>query len=112
MKRQIFEDGKFICNVYDKRDKFNFSVVRLTPRFSNQSDNIGYCTFASQVIRFVRICNNIDGVSVRIIFLFNLFTKLGFDSRKLIRTFRNCIDRHKFKDKFSNIGQILSLISN
>ena len=106
------KDGKFICNVYDKRDKFNFSVVRLTPRFSNQSDNIGYCTFASQVIRFVRICNNIDGVSVRIIFLFNLFTKLGFDSRKLIRTFRNCIDRHKIKDKFSNIGQILSLISN
>ena len=60
--------GKFICSVYDKRDKFKFSVVRLTPRFSNQSDNVGYCTFASQVIRFTRICNNIDGVRVRILF--------------------------------------------
>ena len=36
----IIKDGKFICNVYDKLDKFNCSVVRLTPRFSNQSDNI------------------------------------------------------------------------
>ena len=39
------KDGKYISNVYDKRDKFKFLVVRLTPRFSNQSDNIGYCTF-------------------------------------------------------------------
>ena len=54
--------------VSDKRDKFKFSVVRLTPRFSNQSDNVGYCTFALLVIRFTRICNNIDGVRVRILF--------------------------------------------
>ena len=32
----------FICSDYhDKRDKFKFSVVRLTPRFSNQTDNVG-----------------------------------------------------------------------
>ena len=64
--------------------------------FSNQSDNVGYCTFASQVIRFTRICNNIDGVRVRILFLFNLFVSLGFDPCKLIKTFRNCINHHKF----------------
>ena len=74
-------------------EKYNFSVVRFTPRFNYQSDNISYCTLASQVIRFARICNNIDG-------------------RKLIRTFKNCINRHKFNDKFSNIVHILSLISN
>ena len=50
------KDGMFICSVYDKRDEFKLLVVRLTPRFSNQSDNVGYCTFASQVIRFTRIC--------------------------------------------------------
>ena len=33
--------SKFICSVCDKRDKFKLSVVRLTPRFSNQSDNVG-----------------------------------------------------------------------
>ena len=53
------KDGsKFIFSVYNKRDKFKFSVVRLTPRFSNQSDNVGYCAFASKVIRFTSICNN------------------------------------------------------
>ena len=76
------------------------SVVRLTPRFSHQSDNVGYCTFASQVIRFTRICNNIDGVRVQILFLFNLFVSLGFDPCKLIKTFTNCINRHKFSEKF------------
>ena len=101
------KDGKFICSVYDKRDEFKFSVVRLTPRFSNQSDNVGYCTFASQVIRFTRICNNID----RILFLFNLFVSLGCDPCKLIKTFTNCINRHKFSEKFKTIGHILSPIS-
>ena len=42
------KDGKFIRSVYDKRDKFKFSVVRLTPRLSNNSDSVGYCTFASK----------------------------------------------------------------
>ena len=46
------EDGKFITNVYDKRDKFNILAVRLAPRFSNQSDKIGYCTFTSEIICF------------------------------------------------------------
>ena len=82
----------------------------ITPRFSNQSDNVGYCTFASQVIRYTRICNNIDGVRVRILFLFNLFVSLGFDPCKLIKskTFTNCINRHKFSEKFKTIGHILS----
>ena len=88
---------------------FKFSVVRLTPRLSNQSDNVGYCTIASQVIRFTRICYNIDGV--RILFLFNLFVSLGFDPCKLIKTFTNCINRHKFSEKFKTIGHILSPIS-
>ena len=49
-------DGKFICSFYDKRDKFKFSaVVRLTSRFSNQSDNVGYCTLASQKFKILAI---------------------------------------------------------
>ena len=70
------KDGKFICSVYNKRDKFQFSVVR-----------------------------------VRILFLFNLFVSLGFDPCKLIKTFTNCINRHKFSEKFKTIGHILSPIS-
>ena len=31
------KDCKFICNVYDKRDKFKFSVARLTPHFINHT---------------------------------------------------------------------------
>ena len=102
------KDGKFISNVYDKRDKFKFSVVRLNPRFSNQSDTTGYCTFASQFIRFARICNNLEGLRVRTLFLFRLFVSLGFFPNKLINVFQKCINRHKFIEKFSDIENMFS----
>ena len=98
---QNIKDGKFICSVSDKRDKFKFLVVRLTHRFSHQSDNVSYSTFA---IRFTRICYNIDGVRARILILFDLFVSLGFDSCKLIKTFMNCINRHNSIEKFNIIG--------
>ena len=41
-------------------------------------------------------------------FLFNLFVSLGFEPCKLIKTFTNCINRHKFSEKFKTIGHILS----
>ena len=61
------------------------------------------------VVRFTRICNNIDGVRVRVLFLFNLFVSLEFDSSKLIKTFTNCITRHKLSEKFKTIGNIFSI---
>ena len=100
------EDGKFITNVYDKRDKFKFLVVRLTPRFSNQSDKIGYCTFISQIIRFCRICNNIEGVKARILILSNLFVQLGFASTRRRSTFYKCISRHKFNEQIIGLNSI------
>ena len=45
-------------NVYDKLDKLKYSIVRLTHRLSNQSDNIDYSMFTSLSVRFARICNN------------------------------------------------------
>ena len=104
--------GKFIANVYDKRDKFKFLVVRLTPRFSNQSDKIGYCTYNSQIIRFCRICNNLEGIKVRVLFLFNLFVKLGFSASKLLNTFYRCIARHKFNEQFTDLNSIMPITSD
>ena len=80
-------------------------------RLSDTYRHVGYCTFASQVIMFTRICHNIDGVRVPILILFNLFVSLGFDPCKLIKTFTNCINRHKFSEKFKTIGHILSPIT-
>ena len=75
-----------------------------SPRFSNQSDNVGYSTFASQVSRFTRIYNH-DNV------IFNLFVSLGFDSFKLIKTFTNCINRHNFIEMLNTIGHTFFPIS-
>ena len=49
-------------NVYDKRDKFKLSVVRLTP--GNKSDTIGYSTskFTNRSVCYV--FNNLGGLRV------------------------------------------------
>ena len=101
-----------MCSVYDKRDKFKFLVVRLTPRFSNQSEKIGYCSYSSQIIRFCRICNNLEGVEVRVLFLVNLFIKLGFSQSKLQNTFNKCIVRHKFNEQFIRLNSIMHISSD
>ena len=45
----------------------------------------------SQIIRFSRIFNNLEGTKIRILFTFNFFVNLGFSSTKLLNAFRYCI---------------------
>ena len=52
---------------------------------------------------------NIDDARVRILFLFDLFVSLGFESCKLIKTFTNCINRHNLIEKFNTIGHFYLL---
>ena len=77
---------------------------KFDPRFSYQSDDIGNCTFISQVVRFGKICNNSDGVKARILFL--------FDSTQLINAFCTRIICHKFNLKFIDISNTLSATCN
>ena len=44
------KDGKCVSKVYDKRDNFNFDIVQYQPIGSNQSSEVLYGTFYSQII--------------------------------------------------------------
>ena len=48
----------------------------------------------SQIARFARFFNNLDGLRVRILSLFNLFVNLGFFSNKLRNGLQKYIIRH------------------
>ena len=52
---------KFQVNVYDKRDSFDFQVFRYPSIYSNIPDKTLYNVFFSQLVRFSRVCNNMDG---------------------------------------------------
>ena len=100
-------DGKFATMIYDKRDAFKFPVVRLVPRFSNKSENLGYSSFYSHIIRCSRICNNFEGFKSRILFLFDLFVKSDFSSNRLICMYRKCLHRFDILDQFPDSMNVL-----
>ena len=81
------KDGKFVSKVYDKRDNFNFDIVQYQPIGSNQSSEVLYGTFYSQIIRYSRICNDFTNFAVRVIRITNDFIKLRYKATRLERMF-------------------------
>ena len=53
-------DHKFITGIYHKVDDFNFEVISYPFPQSNIHSMLGYSTYYSQLIRFFRLCNNIN----------------------------------------------------
>ena len=53
-------DEKFVTGIYHKVDDFNFEVISFPFPQSNINTMLGYTTFYSQLIRFSRLCNNIN----------------------------------------------------
>ena len=83
------------------------NVVRFAPKFSNQPESIGYSTFCSQVIRFVRICNNLEGAKLRILYIYNLYVYLGFSKERLIKRYHKVVNKHNLANIIEGIGNIL-----
>ena len=64
---EIGGDSKFKVSVYDKRDSYKFNVIRFSPRVSNIPENIGYSTFTSQIIIYIKICTEFESCEIRIV---------------------------------------------
>ena len=52
--------GKFITEVFDKRDNFNFNIVNYPYMCSNIPTKPTYGVYISQLIRISRICDKFD----------------------------------------------------
>ena len=50
---------KFTTFLYDKRDKFEFPIVKYPSIKSNVHSNTVYNVFGTQVIRYSRVCNDL-----------------------------------------------------
>ena len=57
-------------------------------RVSNIPENIGYSTFTSQIIIYIKICTEFESCEIRIVNLYNMCTTLGYDGNKLKCAFR------------------------
>ena len=74
---------------YDKRDDFNFEihVVYFPFRDGDVPRSPSYGVYISQLIRFARVCSNVDDFNNRNLFLTAKLVKQGYRYHKIRKTF-------------------------
>ena len=97
-------NGIVSSQIYDKRDDFNFGIVNFlysdgdVPRFPS------YGGYISQLIRFARVCSNVDDFNNRNLFLTAKLLKQGYRYHKIRKTFLKFYHRHSVLIVKYNIG--------
>ena len=81
-------NGIVSSKIYDKRDDFNFEIVNFPCLDGDVPRSPSYGVYISQLIRFARVCSNVDDFNNR-----NLFS-----TAKLLK---QCYRYHKFEKHFS-----------
>ena len=97
-------NGIVSFKIYDKRDDFNFEIVNFpfldgdSPRFPFY----GVCI--SQLIRFARVCSNVDDFNNRNLFLTAKLLKHGYRYQRIRKAFSKFYHRHSELIVKYNIG--------
>ena len=94
--------------MFEKRDEFSFSVVRMPYMDSNIPSYIFYGTILSEIVRIARSTLLLDDLIPRMIALLKRMLKQGADMWKIIRQCKKAMDNHshsfrKFASSFENI---------
>lgn len=89
-------DGKYLTRVFDKTDSFNFSINKYPSLSSNVPNKILYEVFYSQILRPLKICNNVDAFIERVVVIFNICVRRGASPSKLIQKLKKYFRNHDF----------------
>ena len=93
-------DHKFITGIYHKVDDFNFEVISYPFPQSNVHSMLGYSTYYSQLIRFFRLCNNINDFLFRAKFSYSKFVKRGYKHNLLLKYFKKFCSAYNVEGKY------------
>ena len=88
--------SKYVTEVYDKRDAFNFTIVNFPYNImsSNIPANPTYGVYISQLIRISRICDSFQSFVIRHRLLTERLIKQGFWYSKLCKYFKKFVRRY------------------
>ena len=89
-------NGIVSSKIYDKQDDFNFVIV-ISPflmEMFNSSAFPSYGVYISQLIRFARVCSNVDDLNNRNLFLTAKLLKQGYKYHKIRKEFAKFYHRH------------------
>ena len=87
--------GKVSSKIYDKRDDFNFEIVNFPLLDGDVPRSPSYGVYISQLIRFARVCSNVDDFNNRNLFLTAKLLKQGYRFHKIWKAFSKFYHRHQ-----------------
>ena len=96
--------GIVSSKIYDKRDDFNFELVNFPILDGDAPRSPSYGVLISQLIRFARVCSNIDDFNNRNLFLTAKLLKQGYRYHKIRKAFSKFYHRHSELIVKNNIG--------
>ena len=98
-------NGIVSSKIYDKRDDFNFEIVYFPFLDEDVPRSPSYGVYISQLIRFARVCSNVDDFNNRNLFLTaKLLKKQGYRYHKIRKSFSKFYNRHSELIVKYNIG--------
>jgi hypothetical protein len=90
------DEGRFILNIYDKRDNFKFPINNFPYTSSNINENYMLNVYMSQLVRYARICSNIEDFHSKHKYLTNKLIGNGFTMDNIRRKFKLFAMRHGY----------------
>ena len=97
-------NGIVSSKFYDKRDDFNFEIVNFPFLDGDVPRSPSYGVYISQLIRFARVCSNVDDFNNRNLFLTAKLLKQGYRYHKIRNAFSKFYYRHSELIIKYNIG--------
>ena len=89
-----------MTGIYRKVDDFNFEVISYPFPQSNVHSMLGYSTYYSQLIRFFRLCNNINDFLFRAKFSYSKLVKYGYKHSLLSKYCKRFCSAHNIEGKY------------
>ena len=80
--------------IYDIRDDFNFEIVNFPFLDGDHPRSPSYGVYISQLIRFARVCSNVDDFNNRNLFSTAKLLKQGYRYHKIRKAFSKFYHRH------------------
>ena len=87
-------NGIVSSKIYDKRDDFNFEIVNFPFLYGDVLRSPSYAVYISQLIRFARVCSNVDDFNNRNLFLTAKLLKQGYRYDIIRKAYSKFYHRH------------------
>ena len=88
------KSNKFQTKVYDKRNDFDFQIVKFPDTKSNIPNRVVLNVFVSQLLRFLRVCSEMDSFKIETKKLISSFQLKGCKRKILDNKILQTLTKH------------------